>query len=102
MVNAFPVRTVLGSGRERGDGTISHTWEFTGLNKAAVAYLYTYLWTAGAVVSTAVTIYTRRHELDDYARYNAFAVLPLPGQDIEYIRSGVLRMVIRFSDLVAL
>ena len=102
MVNAFPVRTVLGSGRERGDGTISHSWEFTAIPKAAVDYLMTYLFSSGTVVSTAVTIYTRRHELDDYARYNAYAILPVVGQDIEYIRSGVLRMVIRFSDLVAL
>ena len=98
----FPVRTTLGSGRTRGDGAATGYWEFTALPVAAVDYLMTYLWAGGAVVSTAVTIYTRRHELDDYARYNAFAVLPLPGQDIEYIRSGVLRMVIRFSDLVAL
>ena len=101
-VNAFPVRTVLGSGRVRGDGTINHAWEFTAIPKAAVDYLYTYLWTAGTVVSTAVTIYTRRHELDDYARYNAYAILPVVGQDIEYLRGGVLRMVISFSDLVAL
>ncbi len=101
-VNAFPVRTVLGSGRVRGDGAINHAWEFTAIPKAAVDYLMTYLWTAGTVVSTAVTIYTRRHELDDYARYNAYAILPVVGQDIEYLRGGVLRMVISFSDLVAL
>lgn len=101
-VSAFPVRTVLGSGRERGDGTINHAWEFTALNKAAVDYLHTYLWSSGTVVSTAVTIYTRQHELDQYTRYNAYAVLPVPGQDIEYIRQGVLRLTVRFSDLVAL
>ncbi len=101
-VNAYPVRTVLGSGRERGDGAINHAWEFTAINKAAVDYLYTYLWSAGTVVSTAVTIYTRQHELDQYVRANAYAVLPVPGQDIEYLRQGVFRMVIRFNDLVTL
>lgn len=101
-VNAFPVRTTLGSGRVRGDGTITHQWEFTAIKQAAVNYLLNTLLFSGGAVSTAVTIYTRDHAAASYVRYNAFAVLPLPGQDIEYIRSGVLRMVIRFSDLVAL
>lgn len=101
-VNAFPVRTVLGSGKERGDGLITHAWEFTALPAAAVNYLMTYLWANGTVVSTAVTIYTRQHELDQYVRANAYAVLPVPGQDIEYLRQGVFRMVIRFNDLVTL
>lgn len=102
MPDMFPVRTTLGSGRIRGDGVINHAWEFTGLNQEAVDYLHTYLWSAGTVVSTACTIYTRRHELDEYGRFNCYAILPQPGQDIEHIRAGVFRMVIRFSDLVAL
>lgn len=98
----YPVRTTLGSGRTRGDGSAQAVWEFSALPKAAVDYLMTYLWSGGSVVSTAVTIYTRQHELDQYTRFNAYAILPVPGQDIEYLRQGVLRMVIRFSDLVAL
>lgn len=98
----YPVRTTLGSGRVRGDGSVQAAWEFTGIPKAAVDYLMTYLWSSGTVVSTAVTIYTRQHELDQYVRANAYAVLPVPGQDIEYLRQGVFRMVIRFNDLVAL
>lgn len=101
VVNLYPVRTVTGSGRERGDGTINHAWEFTGINQTAVNYLYSYLWT-GSVVSTAVTIYTRLHQSATYARYNAYAVRPLPTQDVEYLRAGVFRMVIRFSNLEAL
>ena len=101
-VNAFPVRTTTGSGRERGDGSINHNWEFTAIPVAAVDYLMSFLWAGGTVVSTAVTINTRQHELDQYTRFNAYAVLPVPGQDVEYIRQGVLRMVIRFNDLVAL
>lgn len=101
-VNAFPVRTTLGSGRVRGDGAINHAWEFTAIPVAAVDYLMTYLFSSGTVVSTACTIYTRRHDLDDYARYNAWAVLPVPGQDMEYLRQNVLRLTIRFTDLTAL
>ena len=101
-VNAFPVRTTTGSGRERGDGAIDHSWEFTAIPVAAVDYLMSFLWAGGTVVSTAVTINTPRHELDEYFRANAYAILPVPGQDLEYLRAGVLRMVIRFNDLVAL
>ena len=98
----YPVRTTLGSGRVRGDGSVQAAWEFDALPKAAVDYLMTYLWSSGTVVSTAVTIYTRQHELDQYTRFNAYAVLPVPGQDIEYLRGNALRMVIRLNDLVAL
>jgi hypothetical protein len=100
-VNLYPVRTVLGSGRVRGDGAIDHAWEFSGLRQTAVQYLlHTLLFSSG--VSTAVTIYTRLHSTGTYARYNAYAVLPAPGQDLEYLRAGVYRVTLRFSDLVAL
>ena len=100
-VDLYPVRTVLGSGRVRGDGTINHAWEWTGIKQAAVQYLlHTYLFASS--VSTAVTIYTRLHSTGSYARYNAYAILPVPGQDLEYIRQNTYRMTLRFSDLVAL
>ena len=100
-VDLYPVRTVLGSGRVRGDGTINHAWEWTGIKQAAVQYLlHTYLFSSS--VSTAVTIYTRLHSTGSYARYNAYAILPVPGQDLEYIRQNTYRMTLRFSDLVAL
>lgn len=101
-VNAYPVRTVLGSGRERGDGLVTHAWEFTAIPVAAVDYLMTYLFSSGTVVSTACTIYTRRHDLDDYARFNAQVILPVPGQDLEHLRGGKIRLTLRFNDLVAL
>ena len=101
-VNAYPIRTVLGSGRERGDGLVTHAWEFDALPAQAVNYLlYVYLFSGGAV-STAVTLYTRRHELDQYTRFNAYAVLPVPGQDLEHLRGGKIRLTLRFNDMVAL
>lgn len=99
MPDMYPVRTTLGSGRVRGDGIVTHAWEFTALPKAAVDYLMTYLWAGGTAVSTAVTLYTRQHELDQYTRFNAYAILPVPGQDIEYLRQGVMRLVLNFSGL---
>lgn len=98
----YPIRTTLGSGRTRGDGPGIAAWEFSALPVAAVNYLMTYLWAGGTVVSTAVTINTRLHDRQTYARYNAWAVLPVPGQEIEYLRQGVARLTIRFNDLVAL
>jgi len=100
--NLYPVRTTLGSGRVRGDGAIDHSWEFTAIPVAAVDYLMSFLWAGGTVVSTAVTINTPRHELDEYFRANAYAILPVPGTDMEYIKQGVMRLTIRFSELVAL
>ena len=101
-VNAYPIRTVLGSGRERGDGLVTHAWEFDALPAQAVNYLlYVYLFSGGAV-STAVTLYTRRHDANAYARYNAYAVLPVPGQDLEHLRGSKIRLTLRFNDMVAL
>lgn len=101
VVNLYPVRTIMGSGRERGDGTVFHAWEFDALPVAAVNYLlYTLLFSSA--ISTAVTIYTRRYEANTYARYNAYAVLPLPGQDMERLRNNKVRLTLRFNDLVAL
>lgn len=100
-VNAFPLRTPMDDGSERGDGLIQHQWTMV-LCKFGVKYvLDTYL-SSGAAVSAAMTIYTRRHELDSYVRYNAYLILPNPGQDIEYIRHGVFRVTWRFTNLVAL
>lgn len=103
-VNRYPVRTMLGSGRERGDGQINHAWLFEAIPQTAVTYLYSYFSWSSAV-STAVTIYTRLHPFGTYARYNAYAVLPVPGQDIEMIGGGafdVYRLNIRFTNLEAL
>ena len=103
VVNLYPVRTIMGSGRERGDGTVFHAWEFDALPAQAVNFLlYSYLFSGGAI-STAVTLYTKRHDMNNaYARFNAYAVLPVPGQDLEHLRNGVCRVTLRFNDLVAL
>lgn len=100
-VDLFPVRTPLMAGYERGDGLVDHVLSLK-LGKLAVKFvLDTYL-SSGAAVSAAMTLYTRRHELDTYARYNCYLNLPKPGQDIEYVRQGVFRVTLRFSNLVAL
>ena len=100
-VNVFPNRRVLDDGTERGDGLVNHTWVMT-LAKYGIKRVLDEFLSSGTVVYAAVTINTRRHELDSYARYNAYLILPEPGTDIQYVRDGVFTVTWRFSALVAL
>lgn len=100
-VDIFPIRTLLDAGYERGDGLINHEWRMTlakfGVKRVLDAYL-----SSGTVASTAMTIYTRRHELDSYARYNCYLTLPKPGETLTYLRENVFEVAWRFTNLVAL
>lgn len=101
-VDLFPVRTLLGSGVERGDGRVDHEWQMTLTTYALEYVLDTYL-SSGAVVSAAMTINTRRHDLNAYGRYNCYLTLPSRSRrDIEYVRQNVVRVTWRFTRLVAL
>ena len=101
-VDAFPVRTMLAAGYERGDGRIDHEWQML-LGKLAVDYVMDTYLSSGAVVKAAMTINTRRHDLDTYARYSCYLTLPSPRRgDIEYVRQGVIRVTWRFTNLTAL
>lgn len=100
-VDAFPVREVSLSGKERGDGTINHEWNLV-LATYGVKYLLDTYLSSATVVSAAVTINTRQHMLAAFRRYNANIVLPKPGDDITYLRQNVFRVRIRFTDLEAL
>lgn len=102
VLDLFPVRGQLLSGRERGDGFVDHEWNLRLVALGARYLLYTYL-TNMTVVSSAVTIYTRRHVDGDYARYNAYMVLPSrKAQDMTYLGQGWLNVRIRFNKLEAL
>lgn len=101
-VDAFPVRTRLMNGQERGDGRIDHALDMVLMTYAVRYVLDTYL-SSGTVVSAPMTLYTRRHELDSYARYNANLTLPsVENGDLEYLRQGVFRVRWRFTNLEAL
>ena len=101
-VNAFPVRTLMLSGRELGDGIITHIWNVALAELGWQYVLDTYL-SSGAVVNAAMTIYTRRADLGDFARYNANLTLPDPARgEVERLRTGVYRVQLRFTNLVAL
>ena len=101
-VNAFPVRTLALSGKERGDGIIPHLWDLVLAELGWQYALDTYL-SSGTVVNAAMTIYTRRHDLGDFARYNANLTLPDPARgEVERLRTGIYRVQLRFTNLVAL
>lgn len=102
VLDLFPVRSAMLSGRERGDGFVNHEWNLTLCTFGVKYLLETYLSNLTAV-SNAVTIYTRRHELGSYARYNAYIILPSrTASDIAYVRQNVFSVRLRFSKLEAL
>lgn len=102
VLDTFPVRTPLLSGRERGDGNINHEWNLQLVTYGARYLLFTYL-TNMTVVSSAVTIYTRRHINGDYARYNAYLILPSrEAGDITRIGRDTFTIRLRFTKLEAL
>jgi len=101
-VDAFPVRTVPLSGEERGDGMINQEWNVE-LGKFGIKYILDTYLSSGTVTFAAMTIYTRRHELDTFVRYNANLILPsVSGGDVEYLKLNAFRVRLRFRNLVAL
>lgn len=100
-VDPYPVRTMVQAGYELGDGRIDHAWEMTLLTDA-IEYIIETKFSLTATTYAACTINTRRHERDNYTRYNAYIILPKPGQDIVYVRQGVFRVTFRFTGLAAL
>lgn len=100
-VDMFPVRSMLLSQRERGDGMVTHEWVMT-LGTLGIKYILDTYLSSGTVVSAPMTIYTRRHELAAFARFNCNLTLPKPKEDIEYLRHNVFRVTWRFTGLEAL
>ena len=100
-VDPFPVRTMVQAGYELGDGRIDHTWDMV-ISTTALEFIIEVKFSLTSVVSTPATIYTRRHDRNDFARYNAYVTLPKPGQDVVYVRQNVVRVSLRFTGLIAL
>lgn len=101
-VDVFPVRRTVLSGAVIGAGTINHTWTWDILPIADLKRIEDTFFANGAVTFANVTIYTRRHNRALYARYNAIAILPQPGQDYEYTRRYARNLRWQFRNLVAL
>ena len=102
MLDYYPVHDLPLSGKPRGDGMINTYWE-TVLGILGWQYIRTNYFGSGANVGVAVTIYTRRHDLGIYQRYNAYAELPSPANNtLVYLRNNTVRVRINFYDLIEL
>lgn len=99
-VDVYPVRTVTFSGRVTGEGRINHEWTFKALPIALLKLIEDNYHTNGTVTSAQVTIYTRLHNRATYVRYNAWSILPQPGEDYEYDRGYARNLVWKFHNLV--
>lgn len=102
LVDPYPVRVRVLSGREYGHGTINLTWRFRALPVAYFKVIEDTFHTSGTVVSAAVTIYTRRANRATYTRYNAWSILPQPEAEYTYNERFVYDLEWRFTGLVAL
>lgn len=100
-VNRFPIRELTASGVEVGYGSISHSWRVSLLpDEAFTQFITDFCNTDGS--GNAVTIYTRRHDLGSYGRYNANLAYPAVNEDYIYRSGYMVEITIRFTNLVAL
>ena len=97
-LNTYPIRRVVLSGAERGDGRLDHVWEWDILPRSAVAYIIT-LFSLSSAASAAATIYTRLHETDTYARYNCYVCRFVPEDDYRYRQGKYVDVRLRFRGL---
>lgn len=101
-VDPFPVETELMDQSVRGDGAISHLWLIV-LPVAAYHFILTDKFSNGTVKSVSQTIYTRRHDLETYARYNCYLVQPsVKKGTLEYVRRGIVRVTFEMTGLEAI
>lgn len=100
-LDLFPIRLQSLDAQESGDGILYHKWNLV-LTTGAIKQWINGYFANGVSLSVAVTIYTRRHELDSYVRYNAYAILPsITGGDLAYShKRGRFVLTQRFNDLV--
>ena len=105
LLNPYPIRQLAGSGKELGGGMVFVTWNLMLCKYGLRYWLNTYFgYSSTPLMSVAMTINTRRHELDSYTRGNCYAILPTFGEDgdVQYLGQGVFRLRQRFNDFVSL
>ena len=106
IIDPFPVRVNPLDGGETGDGFVTQDWLLT-LALYGYKYLLDTYFASETVTQANWTIYTRRHQLATFQRFNAIAVLPSPvNGDLTLLRedayNGVFNVRIRLRDLIAL
>jgi hypothetical protein len=102
VVNTFPVRTKVLSGKVYGDGAIGLVWQSAAIPIAAIKSIEDTFHTNGTVVSAPVTIYTRQANRATYTRYSAYSILMIPGEDYTYNEFFAYDVRWQFTNLVAL
>lgn len=96
-VNPFGEITTSLDGVVVRDGQTTHEWLIDVLSAAGVKYIEdTYMSTNE---STAITIYTRRHNREAYQRYNAFLTPFEFGQEPVYDRGRFRNILLSFTNL---
>ena len=106
LIDPFPVRTQAQDGGESGDGFLTQDWFLT-LAVYGFKFLVDTYFSSETVVTVPLTVYTRRHMFDTFARYNCYGILPSAARgDITPLRdssfNGLVRVRWQFRDLIAI
>lgn len=106
IIDPFPVRVNDQAGGESGDGFVNQDWQLT-LSLYGYKYLIDAYFASETVAQAAWTVYTRRHTLASFIRYNCWAILPSAAAgDVVPLRAdsfnGVFSVRLRLRDLIAI
>lgn len=106
IIDPFPARTNPMDGGETGDGFVNQDWLLS-LALYGYKYLLDTYFASETVTQANWTVYTRRHQLATFQRFNCIAVLPSPANgDAALLRedafNGAFNVRIRLRDLIAL
>lgn len=101
----FPVRRNSLDGGEAGDGFVNQDWILS-LALYGYKFLVDTYFASETVTQANWTVYTRKHSLATFARYNCVAILPSVAQsDVTLPRDpafdGTFNVRIRLRDLIA-
>lgn len=106
IIDLNPVRANDQAGGETGDGFVNQDWLLT-LALYGYKFLVETYFASEATVQTAWTIYTRRHVLASYQRFNCWAILPsAENGDVTPLRensfNNIFQVRLRLRDLTAI
>lgn len=104
VIDPFPARTNDQAGGEVGDGFLNQDWVLS-LALYGYKFLLDTYFASETVTEQAWTIYTRRHVLASFQRYNVWTILPsVANGDITLPRdnqfNGVFQVRLRHRDLI--
>lgn len=106
IIDPMPVRSNTMDGGEVGDGFVNQDWMLS-LALYGYKFLLDTYFASETVAQANWTIYTRRHQLAAFQRFNCIAVCPSPANgDVVFPRedafNGAFNVRVRLRDLIAL